>query len=775
MKAWGNRPGGWWLVIGVAIGVSTLSWVSRLLPGVVGGAVVAVGAAVGAALTQRGHHLVEEGVRQSTEVKSRLLVDDRGRLPRVADVEDLIEIGVHPAAPTAGAACSGSAAARVPPFVRRDRSDDIEEALRAHRFVLVVGESTAGKSRTAFEAVRAVLPDAEFVVPDPAEPASVRAAVAASRRPHRSVVWLDDVERYLGTGGLTLSLLRELTGRDGVVIVATIRAHERARFTDVRTAGAPESRDGARGLGAGLQVLAKAHEIRLERRWAEGEVARAREWGWQDERIAQAVDSAGRYGIAEFLAAGPQLFAAWQDAWAPEGDHVRGAALVAAAVEARRAGWHRPLPVALLRELHEEHLAARGGPVLRPESWDAALDWATTPFFATSSLLLPHHATEDHYYVFDYLADAIDTAPEFTAILEGTWGLLIAAADPALCEDLGWAALSWAEPVIAQGAFQRAWGLGVRAAAVGLARVQGDALRFEEACRLLRTALDSALPDTDPDVLFALRSSLAWWSGASGDPREALALAAELYEEAVRRYGEDHPQTLEMALSRARWTGHCDRPEEALALALTAAERSVRALGASHPSTLSCRFEVAAWTMLGGHLADAVHLWRELVDDAQRLLGPYDGLTRDARWNLAHVLRRTGEEEAALDVLSEVIEARRVAYGDGHPMTFAVRLQHAGQTGAAGRKAEALDLLALLVEDTARALGSHDALALAARHQRALWTAHSGQITDAVAAFRTLLADCEAALGRDHALTRDTRARLHRPDAEIWFYNAPSW
>ncbi|MER5402572.1 tetratricopeptide repeat protein [Streptomyces sp. NPDC002599] len=748
---------------------------SRLLPGVVGGAMVAVGAAVGAALTQRGHLLVEEGVRQSTEVKSRLLADDRGRLPRVTDVEDLIEIGVHPATPTSAVDHSDSVAARVPPFVRRDRSDDIEEALRAHRFVLVVGESTAGKSRAAFEAVKAVLPDAVFVVPDPAEPASVRTAAAALRRTDRSVVWLDDVERYLGTDGLTLRLLRELTGRDGVVIVATIRAHERARLTDARTAGAAEIREGARGLGAGLHILAKAHEIRLERRWAEGEVARARERGRRDERIAQAVDSAGRYGIAEFLAAGPQLFAAWQDAWAPEGEHVRGAALVAAAVEARRAGWHRPLPVALLRELHEEHLAARGGPVLRPEDWDAALDWATTPFFATSSLLLPHPAVEDHYYVFDYLADAIDTAPEFTAILDGTWGRLIAAADPASCEDLGWAALSWAEPAIAQDAFQRAWGLGVRAAAVGLARVHGDALRFEEACQVLRAALDPALPDTDPDVLFALRSSLAWWSGASGNPREALALATALYEEAVRRHGEDHPETLEMALSRARWSGHCDRPEEALTLALTAAERSVRALGASHPTTLSCRFEVAAWTMLSGRLADALRLWRELVDDAQRLLGLYDGLTRDARWNLAYVLRRTGEEEAALDVLSEVVEARSVSYGDDHPMTFAIRLQHAGQTGAAGRKAEALDLLAPLVDDTARVLGSHDPLALAARHQRALWTAHLGRGAEADAAFRALLADCESVLGQDHELTRDIRARLERPDAEIWFYNAPSW
>ncbi|MFJ3670351.1 tetratricopeptide repeat protein [Streptomyces sp. NPDC090106] len=775
MRGGGGRQGGWWLVVAVAIGVSALSWVSRLLPGVVGGAAVAAGAAVGAVLTQRGQLLVEQTVRQNTDVRSRLLVDDRGKPPRVTDVRDLVEIGVHPAAPAPGSAHSGSGGTRLPPFVRRDRSAEIEQALRMHRFVLVVGESTAGKSRAAFEAVRAVLADATLLVPDHTEPGSVTTAVTASRRLDRCVVWLDDVERYLGTGGLTPRLLRELTGRDGVFVVATIRAHVRARFMDVRTEGMPESGDGALGPGAGRHILTRAHEIRLDRRWTQGELARARERGEQDERVARAVDSAERYGVAEFLAAGPQLFAAWQDAWAPEGEHVRGAALVAAAVEARRAGWHRPLPVTLLRELHEDHLTARGGPVLHPESWDAALRWATTPFFATSGLLLPHPTAVDHHDVFDYLADAIDTASGRTPILDSTWSRLISAADPALCEDLGWAALSRAEPAIAQDAFRRARELGVRTAAVGLAHVLGEALRFDEACRVLRTALESAPPDADGDVLFVLRSSLAWWSGAAGEPGEALALATALHEEAAHRYGEDHPETLETALSRARWTGRSDRPEEALALALAAEERAVRALGATHPTTLSCRFEVAVWTMPGGRPEHAVRLWRELTDDAQLALGPYAGLARDARWNLAHVLRRTGEEEAALDVLAEVIEARRVAYGDDHPMTFAIRLQHAGQTGAAGHHAEALRLVVPLVQDTARALGPDDVLTLAARHQHALWTAHLGQRTEAVAAFRALLADCEAALGPDHELTVDTRARSERPDDGIWVHHAPSW
>ena len=68
-------------------------------------------------------------------------------------------------------------------------------------------------------------------------------------------------------------------------------------------------------------------------------------------------------------------YAYWQDAWAAVVDDrsaggPRGAALVAAAVDLRRAGYHRPVPLDLLRELHADQLSGRGGAALRPESWE---------------------------------------------------------------------------------------------------------------------------------------------------------------------------------------------------------------------------------------------------------------------------------------------------------------------------------------------------------------------------------------------------------------------
>jgi hypothetical protein len=79
-----------------------------------------------------------------------------------------------------------------------------------------------------------------------------------------------------------------------------------------------------------------------------------------------------RFGVAEYLAAGPQLLAEWRDAWSP-GQHPRGAALVAAAVDARRAGLHTPVAEALLRRLHEHYLTERGGSTLRPEPFEQPL------------------------------------------------------------------------------------------------------------------------------------------------------------------------------------------------------------------------------------------------------------------------------------------------------------------------------------------------------------------------------------------------------------------
>ena len=117
-------------------------------------------------------------------------------------------------------------------------------------FVLLVGGSSVGKTRCAAEAVKALLPDWWLV--HPAGPAEV--AALAQAPPPRTVVWLDELQRYLdGEHGLTGGVVRALLsasppGGDHRHAVAgpVHRLHRRARARRRRPACA-----GTRSAGPG--------------------------------------------------------------------------------------------------------------------------------------------------------------------------------------------------------------------------------------------------------------------------------------------------------------------------------------------------------------------------------------------------------------------------------------------------------------------------------------------------------------------------------------------
>ncbi len=766
MRRW-KRVRGWWLLAIAAASGAAAASLTRSLPTAAGSALVAVAAAVAGVLSRRGSEALDESARLSLEMREKLLRDRHGRLPRVRDITDPVSVGVHP---TAAISAEGGQAASsaVPPFICRDKTSDLEEALRDHPFVVVVGESTAGKSRAAFQAVQTCLPGHWFVQPDPDDRSSLRAASAAAVHKGHCVVWLDDLERYLGAGGLTAHSLRQMIheGRD-VVVVATIRAQESARY-----AGLSDDSDAAGELRAGRGVLELAHEIRLQRRWSGTEVGRAQTF--RDRRIADALAHADRYGVAEYLAAGPQLLAAAQNAWAPEGRHTRGAALVAAAVDARRAGWRQPLPGGLLRELHEHYLTARGGAMLRPEPWDAAVAWATTRLYATSSLLIPDDRHVDCYHVFDYLPDAVDAAPESPPVIAQAWTLLITAADGQTCVDIGWAAHRRRHWQAADDAFRKAMASGVAVAATGLAQRLGETWQLQQAADLLRTALSAAPADTDPAELLEIRGALSWWTGGAGNLPEALETAKDVWHDSRRIYGDEHEFSLRAGLRVARWTGHAGHTGEALRIALQVQEDCIRALGPDHTATLSSRFEVAAWSAEPGNSDETIRLWRELDADATLLFGEFNTLTSDTRWNLASWTLINGDIHHGLRLLEDVIASRTVIYGEDHPRTLAVRLQLAGETGKAGRVTQAVEMAGTVTSDSTRFLGAGHEITLYGHYQIALWTAVLGDTGQATALFSALLANSERILGPDHELTRDTREQLDETPGHTIHYPLPT-
>ncbi|MFG3290246.1 tetratricopeptide repeat protein [Streptomyces sp. NPDC048179] len=274
--------------------------------------------------------------------------------------------------------------------------------------VLLTGASTAGKTRCAYEAMTAVLPDHLLVVPPHVTdlPDAITEAVRAARSGTPCVLWLNDMEKYLGPDGLTLADIRALRAAHTVVL-GTMRS----RIRD----GLPSH-----------ELVRLAEEFDIKRLWSQEEVGRVREHvrSRPDARLRLALEQAEDFGIAETLATGPQLWRELLHASVVDG-HPRGAALVWAAIDLALAGLTEPQPADLLRTLHERYLPGRNKQLIGPEPFDAALSWATSPRDAVTRLLIPEG---DGLKPFDYLLDAHlrDRGPSADLIPEEIWEVALA-------------------------------------------------------------------------------------------------------------------------------------------------------------------------------------------------------------------------------------------------------------------------------------------------------------------------------------------------------------
>jgi hypothetical protein len=124
-----------------------------LLSDRVAGAVVGVVTAMAGVVGARGRSLLDRRFERRAALPDEVI---GGRLARVREVTDPVMLGVHPAA--------ADDTGHVPPYIGRDFDHSLDQAIRAGGFVLLTGESTAGKSR-AYEAMRRLLPDHLLIAP----------------------------------------------------------------------------------------------------------------------------------------------------------------------------------------------------------------------------------------------------------------------------------------------------------------------------------------------------------------------------------------------------------------------------------------------------------------------------------------------------------------------------------------------------------------------------------------------------------------------------------
>ncbi|QKV73220.1 hypothetical protein [Amycolatopsis sp. Hca4] len=435
-------------------------------------------AAVGFSLVELRRRKPE--VPQSVHV-GRALHLDGDKLPRVADVS-LLALRVKRAV--------GTSDGQAPPqYVPRDRDEDLEWAMASGGLVVLHGRAAAGKSRMAAEAVRRLRPGHDLLVP--IDGRALRQVVEAGLKD--TVIWLDDLERFLVPGGLDVGLLQRLDL--SVCVVATIRDHELATL---RTEGAINK--------AAAELIASippSHLIAIKQHLTEAEQEQARLLQAGDPRIGRALEAAE--GFAEYLAAGPPMLERWSVGDSPL-FHV-GQALISAAVDCRRAGYARPVPSATLAALHRHYLPTpwRDRSDLPPVA--EGLEWAARPVLGASSCLQPR--VGDGYLASDYLIDrAQEGAGPLGAspIPDHLWDTLFSLSSDQDVVSIGIGAYEASRFEFAERCFRRADAAGDERAIGWVAVAIGRMGRFSEVKDIFRNAAGSG----NRDVMIPAVAALAF-------------------------------------------------------------------------------------------------------------------------------------------------------------------------------------------------------------------------------------------------------------------------
>ncbi|MGN6867909.1 MAG: hypothetical protein ACTHMY_05830 [Solirubrobacteraceae bacterium] len=174
---------------------------------------------------------------------------------------DPYELGVFPV--RSGVKCDADG---LPLYVERDIDQSLRAALvEPNAVVVIVGPPLAGKSRTAFETVRRVSPDAPLLYPRTADALRSLAESDLARRQDGSVVlWLDDLSRYQSALDAQ-TWHRLIRAWPGMRCVVTLRADD---YQTLVSAGGDLAE-------SGRFLLSEATRFQLDIHWTSDELARA--------------------------------------------------------------------------------------------------------------------------------------------------------------------------------------------------------------------------------------------------------------------------------------------------------------------------------------------------------------------------------------------------------------------------------------------------------------------------------------------------------------------
>ncbi len=317
-----------------------------------------------------------------------------------------------------------------PGYLRRPHDEQLDRLLgnlADSVFVVLRGGSSTGKSRSLFEAIlrHQVLRDWPLCFPRNARQA--RKALDDSL-PVPGVLWLGDCYNLLsGADGADvaadLAALLDGSMAGPVLVVATLWSDHWEELTAESTAPRP-----VRDL---LQHQAIAVDVPDS--FTEQEAADVLADPAADPRLITAVRTAGsRRLVVQTLAGGPLLVSRYEQPATPEGWYAR--AVISAAMDARRLGMRRPVPILLLRAAAPAYLegAARIDP---PEDWvDRGLRHGSRdPQHGVTALAArreqPGPGPAEGYELHDYLVQHAQKTRHGDAVPAATWEALLAHVD----------------------------------------------------------------------------------------------------------------------------------------------------------------------------------------------------------------------------------------------------------------------------------------------------------------------------------------------------------
>ncbi|GAA2154235.1 hypothetical protein GCM10009760_52960 [Kitasatospora kazusensis] len=597
----------------------------------------------------------------------------------------------------------------LPDYIERDH----DRQLRAHlvtaacggqtALVVVRGESCTGKTRTAFEAVRACLPDWQLVFPKTAT--RLLALLDADTLAPRTILWLNEAQNFLiGTDAAeaAAALHSRLEEAGPVVIVCTLWPEYYRLLTETPQPG----RD---AHAKARLLLSQARLIHVPGSFASEDLENPRVR--RDRSLATALSTSTGRRITQTLAAGPQLVDHYERATGPYGPYAH--AVITAAMDARRLGHTSPLPAALLMAAAPGYLTAQQRAAADPGTWFThALEYARESVRGVAASLEPVANTDgmgavpDIYRLSDYLdhhartvrrhdvpPDSFWTAAQGHAATASDRNALARAAHQRaryriaayLCQRSADAGEVEALMLLAQwrdeaGDREGAADLYQRAADAGEVEALGVLARWREwagdavgAERLAQRAADAG----DPRAL----TDLAQWRGSAGDRQGAERLAQRAADA-----GE-----VEALITLALWRTQVGDREGAERFAQRAAD-------AGDPRALTDLARSREWA---GDAAGAERLAQRAAD-----AGEVEALTLLAQWR-----DKAGDREGATDLFQRAVDA-----GDPRALTFLARLrEEAGDAEGAERLAQraadagdlwALTELARLREEAGDAVGA---------------------------------------------------------------------